>query len=200
MTALIAYRSPAGRVVAYRRSDAIVVEHHEPGLEADAAWERLGRTTGVVMKDRAEWLDRSPSWRDEPGDEPEKENETMAKKTTENNEAVVKPKVKRPRSGCWTKTSRQIPIPGTKSDTADLDMYCVEFKGETLEVQRNREGVKKANSWIRAIKARAELGLKVERLRLALLVLAQEADEETAGRLKGAAEMLGVDAGGDGAE
>lgn len=196
MTALIAYRSPAGRVAAYNKYDGADTERHEPGPEADAAWERL-RVEGVIQYEKAAWLDRYPSWREEPGDEPEKENETMAKKTTENNEA--KPKVKRPRAGVWTQVVRTFPLPGTDS-TIDVEMYTVEYRGDTLDVQRNREGVKKANIWIKGIKSQHNLKMKVEHLRLALLVLAQEADEETAGRLKGAAEMLGGDAGGDGAE
>jgi hypothetical protein len=75
MTAAIAYRSPAGRVAAFRMADGVEMERTEPGREADAAWERLGSTKGVVMKDRAEWLDIPPSWREEPGSEPKEEKE-----------------------------------------------------------------------------------------------------------------------------
>jgi hypothetical protein len=110
------------------------------------------------------------------------------------------PKVKRPRSGTWTKISRQISIPvacrdehgdiATDPDTADLDMYRVEFKGETLEVQRNRAGVKKGNDWIRAIKSRAKLELKIYRIRLKLVDLSSEATGGLAERLNQAARML----------
>jgi hypothetical protein len=144
------------------------------------------------MKDRAEWLDRSPSWRDEPGREPEERNESMTKmsKTLGTTETTPeKPKVKRPRAGCWTQVSRQVQIPGT-ADSVDLEMYRIEFAGETLEVQRNRAGVKKANDWIRAIKARADLGLKIASIRKGLLTLAETADPETAGRLNRAAVLL----------
>lgn len=196
MTALIAYRSPAGRVAAFRRVDGVKVERHEPGSAAGNAWARM-RSEGALLIDGAAWLDAEPGSAMEPGSEPEKRNETMAKKTTENNE--VKPKVKRPRAGCWTPVVRTFPIPGTDF-TIDVEMYRVEYCGEVMEVQRNREGVKKAGAWIRSIKNQGNLKMKVERLRLALLVLSQEADEETAGRLKGAAEMLSEDAGGDGAE
>jgi hypothetical protein len=51
----IAYRSPLGRVAAYDQFGA-VVERHEPGGEADAAWERL-RVEGARVYDGAEWMD-----------------------------------------------------------------------------------------------------------------------------------------------
>jgi len=69
-------------------------------------------------------------------------------------------------------------------------MYRVEYRDETLEVQRNRAGVKKARAWIRGLKARAEQGLKIDRIRKQLVELAQEADAETAGRLNRAAVLL----------
>jgi hypothetical protein len=92
--------------------------------------------------------------------------------------AVAKPKVKRPRSGTWTKTSRQIPIPGTEADTADLDMYRVEYAGETLEVQRNRAGVKKANAWIRSIRKSSGELLRVDKIRRQLEKMIVEGGHE----------------------
>jgi hypothetical protein len=70
---IIVYRSPAGRVASFRMADGVELARWEPGDEADAVWERLGRTKEVVMKDRAEWLDVPPSWREEQGSEPKEE-------------------------------------------------------------------------------------------------------------------------------
>jgi len=80
------------------------------------------------------------------------------------------PPVKRPRTGTWTPVTRQIPIPGTEDAdgnalTTPVEFYSVEFAGETLEVLHNRDGAKRANAWIKGIKARGEEGLKIDRLR-----------------------------------
>lgn len=118
-------------------------------------------------------------------------NEQMEKKTTENNEATEKPKVKRPRSGVWTPVSKQIPIPGTDGDTADLDMYRVEYAGEEIEVQRNRAGVKKANAWIRGLRTRAEEELRISKIRKQLdEMLARATRPEIQDRLVGAIGWL----------
>ncbi len=51
----IAYRSPSGRVCSYSQYGARV-ESHEPGSEANAAWNRL-KTSGVPCHDDASWMD-----------------------------------------------------------------------------------------------------------------------------------------------
>jgi hypothetical protein len=84
--------------------------------------------------------------------------------TNDATEAVTKPKTTRPRSGLWTPIVKQIPIPGT-DETTDVEFYAVEFAGETCEVRKNREGVKKGNAWIKGIKGRGEFELKVDRIR-----------------------------------
>ena len=135
MKASIAYRSPAGRVVAFDKYGA-KTECHEPGVEAEKAWQRLG-LLGATMCPMAVWLDKEPS-------APEGWNDTMtrtaqsesAKAMDAETNVKAKPKVKRQRSGTWTKISKQIPIPGTESDTADLDMYRVEYAGEEMDVDR----------------------------------------------------------------
>jgi hypothetical protein len=64
MTPTISYRSPRGRVIAFGGYDSRVTERHEPGPEADAAWERLGRLSagrdGVSRYDGAEWVGGKP--------------------------------------------------------------------------------------------------------------------------------------------
>jgi|GEM_PF-3595792 hypothetical protein len=123
---------------------------------------------------------------------------TKANKTLGGNDeatAGAKPKVKRPRAGIWTKTSKQIPVPGTETDIAVLDMYRVEYAGETLEVQRNRAGVNKANAWIRGIRdGRSELA-RVDKIRKQLEKMITRGGHENstsdlAKRLKTAVEAL----------
>jgi hypothetical protein len=53
--ARVAYRSPAGRVVAFDDCGQ-PTERHEPGPAADAAWERL-RAVVEVIYEEARWLD-----------------------------------------------------------------------------------------------------------------------------------------------
>jgi hypothetical protein len=94
----------------------------------------------------------------------------MAKKknggmnTNDATEATTKPKTTRPRSGTWTPIVKAIPIPGT-DETTDVEFYTVEFAGETCEVRKNREGVKRGNAWVKGIKGRGEFELKVDRIR-----------------------------------
>lgn len=70
MTPSISYRSPLGRVAAYSYGNGACVERHEPGAEADAAWERFGRTPdgwdGVSRYDGAEWMDMPGSAKQAP--------------------------------------------------------------------------------------------------------------------------------------
>jgi hypothetical protein len=78
--------------------------------------------------------------------------------------------VKRPRAGSWLPVVRTYQIPGTDL-TLDVEMYTVEFAGETLEVKRDRAGVAKANAWIRGIREREERLLKIDRLRRELAAM-----------------------------
>lgn len=196
MTALIAYRSPSGRVRLYTALNGVCIKMFEPGKEADEAWFRMDP---VFRQDDAKWIDAAGLGRGVTGSKPEGGNEEMTKKTESPivfDAQVEKPKVKHPRSGTWTKTSRQVPISG---GTADLDMYVITFAGETLEVQRNRAGVKKANAWIRGMKKRSEQMVKIERIRKALLELADETEPHMiSSYLRKAAELLIEDVFGDG--
>jgi len=127
------------------------------------------------------------------------------------------PPVKRPRSGTWTKISKQVGIPGTgrgaaelaktmgpfgpggvmpcgeDPDTIDLEMYRVEFAGETLEVRRDRAGVKKANEWIRAIKGADERNGRMLKIHAALLVLEGEETRDDMKRRLGLAAAALLD-------
>jgi hypothetical protein len=67
------YRSPAGRVVAYSYAGE-VVERHEPGPDADAAWARFSKMK-VYVHENATWLDLEP--RERPVEEPEKTTEEV---------------------------------------------------------------------------------------------------------------------------
>jgi hypothetical protein len=110
--------------------------------------------------------------------------------TNDATEAVTKPKTTRPRSGTWTPIVKAIPIPGT-DETTDVEFYTVEFAGETCEVRKNREGVKKGNSWIKGIKGRGEFELKVDRIRRELEELSEKAStQEMTARLYAASRAL----------
>jgi hypothetical protein len=106
------------------------------------------------------------------------------------------PAVKRPRAGCWTPVTRQIPIPGSqdadgKALTLDAEMYSVEFAGETIEVLKNRDGVKRANAWIKGIKNRGEESLHIDKISRQLEALSESASsQEMTARLYKAAQVL----------
>lgn len=80
------------------------------------------------------------------------------------------PAIKRPRAGSWTPVVRTYQIPETDL-SIDVEMYSVEFAGETLEVKRDRAGVAKANAWIKGIREREERLLKIDRLRRELAAM-----------------------------
>jgi hypothetical protein len=183
-TIAISYRSPLGRVASFDQYGAEMLRL-EPGAEADAEWERATRS-GATCYEHAIWLDMAASWSENKAPEGAREENEMSRKkntnttnsdvttgTVENaplDGAPPKPKTKRPRSGSWTPVTRQIPIPGTEDADgnalgAPIEFYRVEFAGETLEVLKNRAGVKQGNDWIKGIKARGEEGLKIDRLR-----------------------------------
>jgi hypothetical protein len=79
--------------------------------------------------------------------------------------------------------------------TAPLELYRVEYAGYSIEVRRDRTGVKAAHAWIRQRKDEEARALRVDRIRRQLLALAS--DMETAGgcgdRLREAAAMLNLD-------
>ena len=101
------------------------------------------------------------------------------------------PPVKRPRAGSWLPVVRTYQIPGTDL-SIDVEMYTVEFAGETLEVKRDRAGVAKANAWIKGIKARGEEALRVDRIRRQLEEMSEAAStQEMTARLYTAARVLG---------
>jgi hypothetical protein len=76
-------------------------------------------------------------------------------------------------------------------------MYRVEYAGKTIEVQRNRTGVKKANTWIRELKRDAELRMKTDRIRRELLSLSEEANGTLSDHMKRAALLLVEDVFGE---
>jgi hypothetical protein len=77
----IVYCSPVGRVLAFGGPNSAVTERHEPGPEADAAWERLYADALVKHYDGATWLDAAPGSVIEQGDTPEGGKEEMTKMT-----------------------------------------------------------------------------------------------------------------------
>jgi hypothetical protein len=108
-----------------------------------------------------------------------KENGTTATKTRKPRDPNAPP-VKRPRAGCWTPVTRDVPIPGTqdadgKALTTPVEMYTVEFCGETIEVLKNRAGVKIGNNWIKSIKSRGEESLRIHSIRKKLEEMAKTA-------------------------
>jgi hypothetical protein len=103
------------------------------------------------------------------------------------------PPVKRPRSGSWLPVVRTYQIPGTDI-SIDVEMYTVEFAGETCEVRKNREGVKRGNAWIKGIKARGEEALRVDRIRRQLEEMSEAAStQEMTARLYRASRVLAGD-------
>jgi hypothetical protein len=106
------------------------------------------------------------------------------------------PPITRPRSGHWTPITKQIPIPGTQDAdgaalTTSVEMYRVEFAGESIEVLKNRDGTKAATAWIRAIKNRSVEGVKIEKIRRDLVTMSESAScDDARARLLAAANIL----------
>jgi hypothetical protein len=131
-------------------------------------------------------------------DEMKKTTETTEKKTRATRDPSAPP-IRRPRAGCWTPVTRQIPIPGTQDAdgnalTTPVEFYVVEFCGETIEVLKNRAGMKRANDWTRKIRAHGEEGLRVDTIRRKLEEMSEAAStQEMTARLYRASRVLAGD-------